>query len=358
MSRLLLHADLDAFFASVEQLDDPTLRGRPVVVGGSAESRGVVAAASYEARTFGVHSAQPMRVALLRCPEAVRVSPRFGRYREVSEQVFGLFRQWTPLVEPLSLDEAYLDLTERLPGATPDQVRETAVRIKNEVREATGLTVSVGAGATKSVAKVASDLKKPDGLVVVPPGAERVFLAPLPAGKLWGVGPKAQERLERVGVTTIGDIAALDRRWMEDRFGKWGLMLHDLAHGIDPRAVTPERETKSVSVETTFAEDISDPAEIDEILTELATQVCHRVKRHDLRGRTITLKLRDAQFETHTRQRTLPSPTDDETTVLEAVRRLLGPELRPGRRLRLLGIGLSGFAEGLQLALPLEMIAS
>jgi DNA polymerase-4 len=357
MSRLLLHADLDAFFASVEQLDNPSLRGRPVVVGGSAESRGVVAAASYEARAFGVHSAQPMRTALVRCPGAVRVSPRFGRYREISEQVMAIFRSWTPLVEPLSLDEAYLDLSEYLGGMPPDTVREAAAQIKREVREATGLTVSVGAGTTKSVAKIASDLKKPDGLVVVPPGAERVFLAPLPAGKLWGVGPKAQERLQRIGVRTIGDIAALDGRWLEVRFGKWGQMLHELALGIDPRPVTPERETKSVSVETTFAEDIWDPVQIDECLTELAGQVCHRLRRHDLRGRTVTLKLRDAQFETHTRQRTLPAATDVDSVVLDAARRLLAPELTPGRRLRLLGIGLSGFAEGMQLTLPLETTA-
>lgn len=357
MHRLLLHADLDAFFASVEQLDNPSLRGRPVVVGGSAESRGVVAAASYEARAFGIHSAQPMRTALLRCPEVVRVSPRFDRYREISEQVMTIFRAWTPLVEPLSLDEAYLDLSDRLAGATPEEVRASAARIKVEVREATGLTVSVGAGTTKSIAKVASDLKKPDGLVVIPAGAERIFLAPLPAGKLWGVGPKAQERLQRIGVHTIGDIAGLDRRWLKDRFGKWGLMLHDLARGIDPRPVTPERETKSVSVETTFAEDIWNPAQIDECLVELVGQVCLRLRRHNLRGRTVTLKLRDAGFETHTRQRTLAAATDDESTVLDAARRLLAHELTPGRRFRLLGIGLSGFADAIQLALPLEMTA-
>ncbi|MGE0542694.1 MAG: DNA polymerase IV [Dehalococcoidia bacterium] len=357
MHRLLLHADLDAFFASVEQLDDPSLRGRPVVVGGAVESRGVVAAASYEARAYGIHSAQPMRTAMLRCPDLIRVSPRFGRYREISDQVMTIFSRWTPLVEPLSLDEAYLDLSGHLTETTPDVVREAAARIKAEVREATGLTVSVGAGTTKSVAKVASDLKKPDGLVVIPAGAERIFLAPLPAGKLWGVGPKAQERLQRIGVRTIGDLATLDRRWLEDRFGRWGLMLHDLAHGIDPRPVTPERETKSVSVETTFAEDIWQPAQVDECLIDLAGHVCHRLRRQDLQGRTVTLKLRDAGFTTHTRQRTLAAATDDEAVVLDTARRLLAPELTPGRRLRLLGIGLSGFADAVQLALPLDLTA-
>ena len=354
MSRVLLHADLDAFFASVEQLDNPALRGRPVVVGGPAESRGVVAAASYEARAFGVHSAQPMRTALLRCPEAVRVPARFDRYRELSEQVFAIFRAWTPLVEPLSLDEAYLDLTSRLKGRTPDNLREAAVRLKAEVSERTGLTLSVGASSTKSVAKIASDLRKPDGLVVIPPGAERVFLAPLPVGRLWGVGPKAEEQLRRVGVQTIGDLAALDGTWLERRFGKWGLTLHELARGHDPREVTPERETKSISAETTFAEDVADQHQIAQTLQELTQQVAERLKRHGLRGRTVTVKLRDARFATHTRQRTLAAATDQAAEILGSARRLLAPELTPGRRLRLLGVGVSGFADGMQLALPMD----
>ena len=353
MPRVLLHADLDAFYASVEQLDNPALRGRPVVVGGPAESRGVVAAASYEARAFGIRSAQPMRVALLRCPEAVRVSPRFDRYRALSEQVFTIFRSRTPLVEPLSLDEAFLDISAVIDDPRPDGIRAAAARLKDEVREATGLTLSVGAAACKSVAKIASDLQKPDGLVVVPAGAERVFLAPLPVGRLWGVGPKAEERLARVGVRTIGELAALDRAWLEGTFGKWGALLHDLARGVDPREVTPERETKSVSAETTFASDVSDPGTLQDTLEELAGHVARRLSGHHLRGRTVTLKLRDAGFETHTRQRTLPSVTDDPRTILDAARRLLIPEVRPGRRFRLLGVGVSGFAEGQQLELPL-----
>ncbi|MGH2588089.1 MAG: DNA polymerase IV, partial [Dehalococcoidia bacterium] len=300
--------------------------------------------------------AQPMRTARTLCPEAIRVSPRFDRYHEVSDQVFAIFRTWTPLVEPLSLDEAYLDVTARLERATPDQIRDAAAALKAEVRAVTELTLSVGAAATKSVAKIASDLKKPDGLVVVPAGAERVFLAPLPVGRLWGVGPKAEERLLRVGVRTIGDLAALDRRWLEERFGKWGAMLHDLARGQDGREVTPERETKSVSAETTFADDVSDPAMLQQTLAELAEHVARRLGRHELRGRTVTVKLRDSHFETHTRQRTLPAPTDDAATILEAARRLLMPELKPGRRLRLLGVGVSGFGEGqqMQLELPLD----
>jgi DNA polymerase-4 len=345
MPRVLLHADLDAFYASVEQLDDPSLRGRPVIVGGSPESRGVVAAASYEARAHGVHSAQPMRIALLRCPTAVRLPPRFQRYRELSDQVFAVYRRWTPLVEPLSLDEAYLDISSHLDGATPDAVRDAASRLKAEIHEATGLTLSVGAASSKSVAKIASDLKKPDGLVVVPPGAERVFLAPLPVGRLWGVGPRAEEHLARIGVRTIGELAALDRRWLEDRFGKWGAMLHDLARGHDSRPVTTERETKSVSAETTFAEDTADPKLIGETLIELVAQVVSRLRRH-------SIKLRDARFETHTRQRTLASVTDEQSVILAAAQRLIAPELTPGRRLRLLGVGVSGFYEAVQLELP------
>lgn len=355
MSRVLLHADLDAFYASVEQLDDPALRGRPVVVGGPAESRGVVAAASYEARAFGIHSAQPMRTALVRCPDAVRVTPRFDRYRELSERVFAVFRDWTPLVEGLSLDEAFLDVTTVLDDRRPEGIRTAVARLKLEVRDATGLTLSVGAGTTKSVAKIASDLKKPDGLVVVPAGAERIFLAPLPVGRLWGVGPKAEESLSRVGVATIGELAAIDRAWLERRFGTWGVMLHDLAHGIDPRELETERETKSISAETTFPSDVSDSAAIERTLAELAEGVVRRLQRHDLRGRTVTVKVRDAGFETHTRRRTLPAPTDDPAAILDAARRLLVPELKPGRWLRLLGVGVSGFAEGQQLALPLML---
>jgi DNA polymerase-4 len=296
-----------------------------------------------------------MKTALLRCPEAVRVSPRFDRYRDVSAQVFAIFHTWTPLVESLSLDEAFLDITATIEDPRPDGIRAAAARLKAEVRDATALTLSVGAATCKSVAKIASDLKKPDGLVVVPAGAERVFLAPLPVGRLWGVGPKGEERLARVGAHTIGELAALDRAWLEDTFGRWGGVLHDLARGIDPREVTPERETKSVSAETTFASDISDPATLQDALCDLAGQVARRLHHHQLRGRTVTVKLRDSRFETHTRQRTLPAATDERQTILDAARRLLNPEIRPGRRFRLLGVGLSGFAEGQQLELPLGL---
>jgi DNA polymerase-4 len=337
----------------VEQLDDPALRGRPVVVGGSAEGRGVVAAASYEARAWGVRSAQPMRTALRLCPGAVRVPPRFDRYHEVSGQVFAVFRRWTPLVQPLSLDEAYLDLTALLPDATPKAMRRAAARLKREVREATGLTLSVGAAGTKSGAKIGSDLQKPDGLVVVPPGTEREFLAPLPIGKLWGVGPRTEARLRRIGVRTIGEMAALDTAWVAARLGNWGVTLHALALGVDLRPVEPDQERKQVSQETTFAQDVADSGQILAAVDRLAVGVCERLRRHGLRGRTVAVKLRDAGFETHTRQLTLPAPSDDPDTIDAAARRLMEAELRPGRRLRLVGVAVSGFADSYQLALPL-----
>src|SRR5712692_74922 len=227
MVRCIVHADLDAFYASVEQRDNPALRGRPVVVGGSSEHRGVVAAASYEARRFGVRSAMAMSRALRLCPEAVRVPARFAAYAEVSAIVLGGYRAMTPLVEPLALDEAYLDLTEE--GFEPEQWPVLGRRIKDQVREAVGLAVSVGVATSKSVAKIASDLEKPDGLVVVPPGEERGFLAPLPVGRLWGVGPRGEERMASLGVRTIGDLAQVDVRLLSSIFGRWGAMLHGLA---------------------------------------------------------------------------------------------------------------------------------
>ncbi len=351
---VIFHADLDAFFAAVEQRDRPELRGRPVLVGGAPEERGVVAAASYEARRYGARSAMPMRTALRLCPPGtVRLPPRFDRYREVSRRVMAIFRARTPLVEPLSLDEAYLDLTDRLgrPGA-PDPER-AARALKAEVRAAVGLTVSIGVATSKSVAKIASDLRKPDGLVVVPPGTERTFLAPLPVGRLWGVGPRLEERLRRLGVVTIGDLAALERRWLERQFGKWGGLLHDLANGIDHRPVTPERAIKSVGRETTFPHDISEPAVLHATLRHLAEQVAERLQRHSLRGRTVTLKLRSHDFRTLTRQTSLPLPTDRADQIAAVAERLLAMELAPGGRYRLVGVSVSGFRPAVQLPLPL-----
>ncbi len=352
--RVIFHADLDAFYAAVEQRDRPELRGRPVLIGGSPEQRGVVATASYEARRHGARSAMPMRTALRLCPPGtVRLPPRFDRYAEISRQVMALFHELTPLVEPLSLDEAYLDMTDPLTAPGAPSSREAARALKDEVRSRVGLTISVGAGSSKSVAKIASDLGKPDGLVVVALGEERAFLAPLPAARLWGIGPRAEERLARAGISTIGDVAAADPRWLVHAFGKWGDVMHGLARGHDDRAVTTSREIKSVGRETTFAEDCADRATLSATLRNLAGQVAERLQRRDLRGRTVTLKLRRHDFHTITRQARLLAPSDSAEQIAAEAVRLLSGELAAGGRFRLIGVAVSGFEPVAQLALPL-----
>jgi DNA polymerase-4 len=344
MTRCIIHADLDAFFASVEQLDNPDLRGRPVVVGGPPESRGVVAAASYEARAYGIHSAMPMRTALRLCPQAVRISPRFQRYADISKQVMGIFRQVTPLVERVSLDEAFLDVSDRIgKGRSPEEV---ASALKERVHQEVGLTVSVGVASSKSVAKIASGLNKPDGLTVVPPGGERQFLAPLPVQSLWGVGPKTAERLAGESITTIGDLAAKSEDWARSRFGARGLYFLSLARGIDDSPVIVEHETKSVSTETTFPSDVDDPKALEASLRRLADNTARRLRASGLKGRTIKLKLRLADFTTFTRQASIAGPTNAAEVILAEASRLLARELRAGRRFRLLGVGVSNLHEG------------
>lgn len=347
MPRRIIHADLDAFFAAVEQLDRPELRGRPVVVGGPLEGRGVVAAASYEVRRFGVHSAMPMRTALRLCPQAVRVAPRFQRYAEVSRLVMGIFREFTPLVEQVSFDEAFLDVSER-----PEPSEQLARDLKQQVRERVGLTVSVGVASSKSVAKIASDFQKPDGLTLVPPGGEREFLAPLPVQRLWGVGPKTAQRLARDGITTIGDLAARSEQWAVRRYGQRGRELLNLARGIDDRPVVVERETKSVSSETTFPGDLEDPEELRIALRCQAERTAERLRRVGLRGKTVRLKLRLADFTTFTRQTTLSHPTDDIEVIFGEAARLLDREVSRGRRFRLLGVGVSSLSEGTESPQP------
>jgi DNA polymerase-4 len=352
--RVIFHADLDAFYASVEQCDRPELRGRPVLVGGSPAERGVVAAASYEARRYGARSAMPMRTALRLCPPStVRVPPRFDRYVEVSRAVMALFRARTPLVEPLSLDEAYLDMTEPLARPAAPTPEGAARALKDEVRTRLGLTISIGVAASKSAAKIASDLRKPDGLVVVPPGGEREFLAPLPVERLWGVGPKAAERLRSAGITTIGALAAADPRWLARVFGKWGVQMHAFANGRDDRPVMPMRAVKSVGRETTFPEDVADRTQLHATLRQLTEQVAERLQRRGLRGRTVTLKLRHHDFRTISRQTRLPAPSDRTAELLAAAARLLDAEIGPARRFRLIGVAVSGFEPVAQLALPL-----
>ena len=334
----ILHVDLDAFFASVEQLDNEALRGHPVVVGGLG-ARGVVSAASYEARTFGVHSAMPMGRARRACPSAAFISPRFDRYSEKSREVMAILHSVSPLVEQLSIDEAFLDVrgARRLLGAGT----EIAALIRSRVHDEVGLVVSVGVATTKFLAKLASDLSKPDGLLAVEPGTERAFLAPLPVSRLWGVGPATRQRLERMGVNTIGEVAALPDSALVASLGSaLGLRLRALACNEDPRAVVPEHEAKSIGAEETFAVDVNDPAVCDRELVRLVDRVSERLRRADVQARTLTLKIRYGNFETKTRARTLAAPTDVSTIFLETARELLDT-LDCARGVRLLGISLS-----------------
>ena len=351
--RHIIHADLDAFYASVEQLDNPELRGKPVLVGGRPENRGVVATASYEARLFGVHSAMPMRSAVRRCPQGIIVRPRFDRYRELSRKVMEVFLGVTALVEPLSLDEAYLDITEAVDFGKPPLA--VALDLKQQVNLETGLILSVGVATNKSVAKIASDMDKPDGLVVVPPGEEADFLAGLAVGKLWGIGPKTAERLNREGIDTIGQLAAQPLAWFAQRFGQRAASVRARAMGQDQEPVITERETKSVSAENTFSTDLGEPERLHAELASLASNVARHLEGKSLQGKTVTLKARLADFTTFTRQLTLPVPTDSEEIILGRAWQLLSHELSPERTFRLLGVGVSNFGveKDQQLQLPL-----
>ena len=334
----ILHVDLDAFFASVEQLDDPALRGRPVIVGGLG-ARGVVSAASYEAREFGVHSALPMGRARRACPQAAFVAPRFDRYGELSRAVMAILESVTPLVEQLSIDEAFLDVrgARRLLGTGA----EIAALVRRRVRDEVGLVVSVGVATTKFLAKLASDLSKPDGLLLVPPGTELEFLAPLPVSRLWGVGPATRQRLEKMGVRTIGEVAALPEAVLVASLGNsLGLRLRALACNDDPRAVVPEREAKSIGAEETFAVDLHSAAACERELVRLVDRAGSRLRRAGLEARTITLKIRYENFETRTRSKTIPDATDVSTVMLATARELLAT-LDAARGVRLLGVSMS-----------------
>ncbi|MCH7736835.1 MAG: DNA polymerase IV [Chloroflexi bacterium] len=341
--RHIIHADLDAFYAAVEQLDNPDLVGKPVLVGGRPENRGVVATASYEARVFGVHSAMPMRTAVNRCPQGIIVPPRFSRYKEKSGEVMSIFREITDLVEPLSMDEAYLDITAVVVGG--QKPLAVALDLKRRVAEETGLVVSVGVGTCKTVAKIGSDLDKPDGLVVIQPGDEAEFLAPLAVNKLWGIGPKTAERLHGEGIETIGQLAEQPLDWFARMFGKRAMSVRDKAMGRDDEAVHTESASKSISSETTFANDIGDETELRDVVERKAVGVAHSLERHGLKGRTVKLKLRLADFTTFTRQYTMAYHTNDEEPIKEAAWALLAAELEPGRTFRLLGVGMTNFGE-------------
>jgi DNA polymerase-4 len=338
----ILHVDLDAFFASVEQLDVPELRGKPVIVGGLG-LRGVVSTASYEARVYGVRSAMPMARARKACPNGIYRSPRMDRYVEKSQEVMAVLESVTPLVEQLSIDEAFLDVAgaRRLYG---DPVT-IAQLIRTRVADETGLTISVGAASTKFLAKLSSDLAKPDGMLVVPVGTEREFLAPLPTSRLWGVGPQTRKKLDRMGLRTVGDVAQLDESVLVNALGPaHGRHIHALANNDDPRLVVTGREAKSIGAEETFATDLRTLEQCERELVRLTDRACARLRPAGLAARTITLKIRFADFETKTRARTLSEPTSVGPVILDTVRELLS-EFDVHRGVRLLGVSLSQLGE-------------
>ncbi|MGY1606089.1 DNA polymerase IV [Geodermatophilus sp. SYSU D00700] len=343
----VLHLDLDAFFAAVEQRDKPSLRGRPVVVGGTG-GRGVVATASYEARAYGARSAMSTAEARRRCPPGTAfLGGRFGAYRRTSDVVMGLLRELSPLVEQVSIDEAYVDLAAG-PGHDPSVAGVTALArdLKARIAAATGgVTGSVGIGSSKLMAKIASDLDKPDGLVVVPPGRELDVLHPLPVTRLGGVGPATAERLRQVGVGTVAQLAAKSLPDLVALAGRaHGTGLYQLARAEDDRPVVAEREAKSVSQEETFERDLTDLAQLNRLVDAMAARVGGRLRASALSGRTVTVKLRRYDFTTTTRSQTLPQPTDDARQVAAIARRLLA-EAGTGGGLRLLGVGVSGLSQ-------------
>ena len=328
----VLHVDMDAFYASVEQRDDPALRGRPVIVGGPSR-RGVVCAASYEARPFGVRSAMPMGEAIRRCPEAIVVPVHMGRYKEVSESVFGIFRRYTPLVEGLSLDEAFLDVAAS--RSLFGEAHVIARAIKDAVKNELGLTASAGVAPCKFVAKIASDLEKPDGLTVVEEGRVREFLAPLPIERMWGVGPKTAPRLRELGFATLGDLAEAPAHTLERLLGAWGTNVRELARGNDPRRVDPDREARSIGAEITHEEDLTDRADIARALLGHAGTVAQRLHHEHLSARCVVVKLKYADFSRASRQTMLPDPVADTGSIYGAAERLLDtfPNSRLGVRL-------------------------
>jgi DNA polymerase-4 len=348
--RTIIHLDLDAFFCAVEEQRDPALRGLPFAVGGTPERRGVVASCSYPARAFGVRSAMPMARAVTLCPDLVVLPPHFAAYRAASVQVMERLHALTPLVEQLSIDEAFLDVSDL---AAPGDV--LARQLQATIADELGLPCSLGVATNKLVAKIATGVGKrqartegtgyPNALYVVPPGEEAAFLAPLPAATLWGVGPKTAERLASLGIHTIGDLAAWPEADLVQRFGKHGADLARHARGIDERPVVTSRERKSISKEQTFARDVRDAARLRQTIREQAAAVATALQRKQVRGTTVKLKLRWADFTTLTRQATLPRATDQETPIVTAALRLLDQAWDGRRAVRLVGVGVSGFGE-------------
>ena len=342
--RWIGHADLDAFYASVEERDCPEYRDRPVVVGALPGHRGVVAAANYRARAFGIHSAMPIAEAYRRCPDAVYLRPDMAKYARVSRQIFEILGTLTPVVEPVSIDEAYLDLTglERLVGPPEKIGRE----IKRRILEATGLRVSVGIGPNRLIAKLASEHRKPDGLMVVSPDQVLDFLAPMPVANLRGVGRETQKVFVRLGIETVAQLRAIPLRYLEEAIGKQAAAsFHAQARGIASADVISGRHRKSISKETTFAEDILDRDVLHDVLRTLASEVASTARREDLAGSVVALKIRFAGFETYTRQHTLSAPTHDERTILREAWRLFHHGNLPNKPVRLIGVGISHWVQ-------------
>jgi DNA polymerase-4 len=345
-ARAILHVDMDAFYASVEVLDDPSLAGKPLIVGGTV--RGVVAAASYEVRKYGVHSAMPVREALRRCPHAVCVKPRMARYSAISRQVFGIFNEFTPEIEGLSLDEAFLDVTGslRLLGSAMD----IAQRIKRTIRERTGLTASVGVAENKLLAKIASDLNKPDGLCRIGADNLRAVLDPLPIGRLFGIGPKTLPKVQAQGIHTFGDMRRAPDAVLWRLFGKEGAVIRARAAGLDDRPVVPDRDEKSISSEETFDTDIRSDSQLQAHLTQLADKTAARLRAAQLLAGVVVVKVRRADFSTYTRRQSIEPPTADTAAVLAVAGRLLESWRGeyPDWPVRLLGVGVAGLAPALQ----------
>ena len=349
-NRVVLHVDMDAFYASIEQRDNPDLAGKPVIVGGTS-NRGVVAAASYEVRAFGVRSAMPVREALRRCPDAICVRPRIAHYRDVSRVVFGVFREFTPDIEGLSLDEAFLDVGESL--ALFGSPGDLALRIKTRILEETGLTASVGGGPNKLVAKIASDLDKPDGLRIVTPEDVIATLDPLPAARIPGVGPKTRASLKAAGIATIGDLRTTPIARLRPIFGRYAERMRDRASGIDHRPVVAYAEDKSISTEETFDTDLHDGEAMIGVLRQQAEKVAERVRRKNLSAGVVRVKIRTADFRTRSRQRALQPPSNDTRVVGEVAQALFEAWLQanPGSRVRLLGVGCGQLIEMQQYSL-------
>lgn len=346
---MILHLDMDAFFASVEQMDNPELRGKPVIIGG--RERGVVATASYEARVFGVHSAMPMATARKLCPHGIYVAARGARYVEISRAIMACLKAFSPVVQAASIDEAYLDISARVSPAT--NINQLAGEIKSTIAGASGgLTCSIGIAPVKFLAKICSDINKPNGLFALAPEEVYEFLEELPVGKIPGVGGSMQRSLASYGIHTTGQLRRLSREFLEKRYGKWGAALYERSRGIDPRQVHENLPAKSESAERTFARDVFDKAQLRGALRERAEKVSGRLRRHGLAGRTITVKIKFSDFQIITRSRTLESQICSADAICEAACAILDDEKLP-RPVRLIGVGVSGFDwRPVQLPLP------